>query len=50
VAAQAEIVQRANLEKLTQINRSIDTLNRALEVEVETTFRSRSAALEKMII
>lgn len=49
VAAQAEIVQRANLEKLTQINRSIDTLNRALEVEVETTFRSRSAALEKMI-
>ncbi len=49
VAAQAEMVQQANLEKLTQINRSIDTLNRALEVEVETTFRSRSAALEKMI-
>jgi len=49
VAAQAEMVQQANLEKLVQINRSIDTLNRALEVEVETTFRSRSAALEKMI-
>src|SRR5690554_6562427 len=48
-AAQAEVVQTANLEKLAQINRSIDTLNRALEVEVETTFRSRSAALEKMI-
>lgn len=48
-AAQVETVQQANLEKLAQINRSIDTLNRALEVEVETTFRTRSAALEKMI-
>lgn len=48
-AAQAEVVQTANLEKLAQINRSIDTLNRALEVEVETTFRSRSAALEEKI-
>ena len=48
-AAQAEMVQQANLEKLAQINRTIETLNRALEVEVETTFRSRSAALEKMI-
>lgn len=49
VAAQVETVQQANLEKLAQINRSIDTLNRALEVEVETTFRSRSAALEEKI-
>lgn len=48
-AVQAEMVQQANLEKLVQINRSIDTLNRALEVEVETTFRSRSAALEEKI-
>lgn len=49
VAAQAEMVQQANLEKLTQINRSIDTLNRALEIEVETSFRSKSEALEKKI-
>ena len=49
MVAQAEMVQQANLEKLAQINRTIETLNRALEVEVETTFRSRSAALEKMI-
>jgi hypothetical protein len=48
-AVQAETVQQANLEKLTQINRSIDTLNRALEVEVETSFRSKSEALEKKI-
>lgn len=48
-AAQAEVVQTANLEKLAQINRSIDTLNRALEVEVETSFRSKSEALEKKI-
>lgn len=49
VAAQAEVVQTANLEKLAQINRSIDTLNRALEIEVETSFRSKSEALEKKI-
>lgn len=48
-AAQAEVVQTANLEKLAQINRSIDTLNRALEVEVETSFRSKSEALEEKI-
>lgn len=48
-AAQAEVVQAANLEKLAQINRSIDTLNRALEVEVETSFRSKSEELEAKI-
>lgn len=44
-AAQAEMIQAANVEKLDQINRNIDTLNRALEVEVETSYRSRSAAI-----
>jgi hypothetical protein len=44
-AAKAEIVETANRQKLDQLNRSIDTLNRALEVEVETSYRSRSAAI-----
>lgn len=45
VAARAEIVETANRQKLEQLNRTIDTLNRALEVEVETSYRSRSAAI-----
>lgn len=44
-AARAEIVETANRQKLEQLNRVIDTLNRALEVEVETSYRSRSAAI-----
>jgi hypothetical protein len=45
MAAKAEIVETANRQKLEQLNRVIDTLNRALEVEVETSYRSRSAAI-----
>lgn len=44
-AARAEMVETANRQKLDQLNRTIDTLNRALEVEVETSYRSRSAAI-----
>ncbi len=44
-AAKTEMVEMINRQKLDQLNRSIDTLNRALEVEVETSFRSRSAAI-----
>lgn len=47
--SQVEVVQTANLQKLDQLNRTIDTLNRALEVEVETTFRSRSALIEEKL-
>lgn len=45
MAAKAEIVETANQQKLTQLNRTIDTLNRALEVEVETSYRSRSETI-----
>ena len=47
--SQAEMVRTANQQKLDQLNRTIDTLNRALEVEVETTFRSRSALIEEKL-
>ena len=45
ISAQTEIVNTAYQQKLEQLNRTINTLNRALEVEVETSYRSRSAAI-----